>query len=157
MTIHASCVAWNGMGVLLLGPPGAGKSDLALRLMDAGFQLVADDRVMLDDSVASAPRRLAGLIEVRGVGILRTPFVIKVPVRLKVHLGENGPRLPEPDPEPGSDCVVLRLDPGFPGVVARIRAALRAVDGTYGWVAGAGGDMADSHSDEMVPCETKKG
>lgn len=73
-TIHATCVLLSGIGVLLRGPSGSGKSDLALRLVDAGALLVADDRVELrmDNGrlMASAPAALAGLLEVRGVGIL---------------------------------------------------------------------------------------
>lgn len=78
--VHASCVsvprADDGpSGVLILGPSGAGKSDLALRLMARGARLVADDRTRLrrdgDRIRASAPDRLAGLIEARGVGLLR--------------------------------------------------------------------------------------
>ncbi|MEN3167288.1 HPr kinase/phosphatase C-terminal domain-containing protein [Gluconobacter sp. OJB] len=137
-SVHASCVAWNGEAVLISGPPGAGKSELALRLMDAGFDLVADDRVLLEGVVASAPARLAGLIEVRGVGILRTPFVVKATVRLRVCLGQGQPRLPESCRDPWTGAVMLCLEPGFPGTVARIRAALKACCGSYEWVAGAG-------------------
>ncbi|GBR71314.1 hypothetical protein GKA01_17630 [Gluconobacter kanchanaburiensis NBRC 103587] len=137
-------MAWEGAGVLISGPSGSGKSELALMLMDVGFDLVADDRVLLDGVVASAPERLAGLIEVRGVGILRTPFVINAPVRLRVCLGEEQPRLPPPDSDPLTGAVMLRLEPGFPGAVARIRAALKACCGVYGWVAGAGGDVAET-------------
>ena len=72
--IHATCVDIEGAGVLLLGPSASGKSDLALRLMDGGARLVADDRVdlALEDGrlVASAPKDIASRIEVRGLGIL---------------------------------------------------------------------------------------
>lgn len=143
-SVHACCVAWNGDGVLISGPPGSGKSELALRLMDVGFDLVADDRVLLDGAVASAPERLAGLIEVRGVGILKTSFVTNATVRLRVCLGEGQPRLPEPCRDPWTGAVMLRLEPGFPGTVARIRAALKACCGTYEWVAGAGENVAET-------------
>jgi serine kinase of HPr protein (carbohydrate metabolism regulator) len=73
-TIHATAVAVRGAGVLLLGPPGSGKSDLALRLIDRGAVLIADDRVMAtakgDGLWLSAPLAIAGLIEVRGLGLL---------------------------------------------------------------------------------------
>lgn len=79
LNIHATCVAlsvegtWRG--VLLRGPSGAGKSDLALRLIDGGARLVADDRTDLTvesgNLMARAPSVLAGLIEARGIGILR--------------------------------------------------------------------------------------
>lgn len=71
MLIHGSCVARDGAAVLLLGPPGAGKSDLALRLIGRGFALVADDQVRLDGAVASAPDTLRGMLEVRGLGIFQ--------------------------------------------------------------------------------------
>lgn len=100
--LHASCVAIGGTGVLFRGPSGAGKSDLALRLVDAGAALVADDRVELtienEAPVARAPRRLAGLLEVRGVGILPVAAAAAVPVGLVVDLvGQSEvERLPEP-------------------------------------------------------------
>lgn len=76
--IHASCVALDGCGVVLRGPSGAGKSDLALRLIDDGAELVADDRVELtaeDERLyATAPPALAGLLEARGIGILKTAY-----------------------------------------------------------------------------------
>ncbi len=69
--MHGSCVSRDGAGVLLLGPPGAGKSDLAMRLLARGFQLVADDQVAIQDGIARPAPALAGLLEVRGLGILR--------------------------------------------------------------------------------------
>jgi len=73
--IHATCVALPEGGVLLRGESGAGKSDLALRLIDGGARLVADDRteLMRDGNrlIARAPTTIVGLIEARGVGILR--------------------------------------------------------------------------------------
>jgi HPr kinase/phosphorylase len=69
MRIHGSCVARAGAAVLVLGPPGSGKSDLALRLIGRGFALVADDQVLVDGRAVSAPPALRGLLEVRGLGI----------------------------------------------------------------------------------------
>ncbi len=72
--VHASCVAIDGCGLLILGASGSGKSGLALDLMALGATLVSDDRVILsragDDLVASAPPAIAGLIEARGIGLL---------------------------------------------------------------------------------------
>ena len=73
--VHATCIDVDGVGVLLRGPPGSGKSDLALRLISDGARLVADDRAELTvDSgqiTVSPPSEIAGLIEVRGLGVLR--------------------------------------------------------------------------------------
>ncbi len=94
MNVHASCAARKGFGVLLMGPPGAGKSDLLLRLLSHGFQLVADDQVELDDGEARPPASLAGLLEVRGLGVVRLPHVAPVKLALAVHL--LGPAEPPP-------------------------------------------------------------
>ena len=99
--IHGTAVAIDGKGVLLLGDPGQGKSDLALRLIDRGARLIADDRVDLachgSQIVMSAPKRLAGLIEVRGLGIFRLEPARSVPLALAVRLvgREFIERLPE--------------------------------------------------------------
>ena len=88
--IHATCVEMDGKGVLLMGPPGSGKSDLALRLIDGGARLVADDRtdlVLNDDKLtARAPKELAGRIEVRGIGIVALDAVQDIPVALVVEM-----------------------------------------------------------------------
>jgi serine kinase of HPr protein (carbohydrate metabolism regulator) len=99
--IHASCVLLDGGAVLLRGASGAGKSDLALRLIDRGGKLVADDRVDIYRRggvlVARAPIPLQGLIEVRGIGIVRLPSVIDAPISLVVDLvpRDRVERLPE--------------------------------------------------------------
>ncbi|MGF6226145.1 HPr kinase/phosphorylase [Inquilinus ginsengisoli] len=101
-TIHATCVAVDGRGVLLRGPSGSGKSDLALRLIDAGGRLVADDQVQLSLEggvvVARPPAVLAGLIEARGFGPIPVPFEPAAPVLLVADLKptEAIERLPEP-------------------------------------------------------------
>jgi serine kinase of HPr protein (carbohydrate metabolism regulator) len=103
MQLHATCVDIGGTGLLLRGPSGSGKSDLALRLIDGGARLVADDRVILEEVagrlMASGPRRLAGLLEVRGVGILPVPHSERVELGLIVDLvaADAVERLPEPD------------------------------------------------------------
>lgn len=98
MTIHATCVARDGAGVLLVGPPGAGKSDLALRLIDRGWMLVADDRVELaaeaGSAVARPPCTIAGKLEVRGVGIVELPYLRQAAVVLAADLGAVPERMP---------------------------------------------------------------
>lgn len=71
MLVHGSCVARDGAAVLLLGPPGAGKSDLVLRLLGRGWALVADDQVVVEGPMVSAPPALRGMLEVRGLGIFQ--------------------------------------------------------------------------------------
>jgi HPr kinase/phosphorylase len=97
--LHGTAVAFGRRGVLILGPSGSGKSGLALRLIAAGAGLVSDDRVRLvgtDTALsASAPAALSGLIEARGVGLLRLPTIAEAPLVLAVDLGEApGSRLP---------------------------------------------------------------
>ena len=100
--IHASCVARDGAGVLLLGPPGSGKSDLALRLISRGFLLVGDDQVTIQRDTVRPAAALAGLLEVRGLGIVRMPFAAEAKLVLMVDLApgrspaEMTSRMPEP-------------------------------------------------------------
>jgi HPr kinase/phosphorylase len=134
MHLHASCAARDGAGVLLIGPPGSGKSDLLLRLLDHGFSLVADDQVVLEGGVARAPDVLAGLIEVRGLGILRSAYVASTPVALAVAMGA-GERLPEPELHLGVPLV--HIDPAQASAPARVAAALRCALGQADLLAGA--------------------
>src|ERR1700710_2758966 len=98
--IHASCVAIGNRGVLLLGPSGTGKSDLALRLIDEGAKLVADDRTILFLAKgvlhARCPASIKGLLEIRGLGIVKLPWRTKVKITLFVRRGREGARLPRP-------------------------------------------------------------
>lgn len=106
-TLHASCVAVApdggrpGRGVLILGPSGAGKSSLALRMLGLGARLVADDRTCLVRRgallMASAPPAGRGLIEARGIGLLRVPALAEAAVALAVDLGRRArERMPPP-------------------------------------------------------------
>jgi len=98
-TIHVSSVAIDGRAVLIGGRSGAGKSDLALRLIDRGATLISDDytfvRRVQGQAMASAPERIAGKIEVRGVGIIEMATAKDVPVALYVDLSGEPVRLPE--------------------------------------------------------------
>jgi HPr kinase/phosphorylase len=107
MLLHASAAARGADAVLFLGPPGAGKSDLVLRLIGQGWHLVADDQTRLlpagDGTAlhAEAPEALRGMLEVRGLGLFAgLPVAEPAPrLRLAVHLAVDRtaiPRLPEP-------------------------------------------------------------
>src|SRR5215210_2767906 len=98
-TVHASAVASDGRAVLISGPSGSGKSDLALRLLDRGFTLVSDDQTIVrrdgDRLVASAPPTIKGKLEIRGIGIVEMNTVNDVPVALFVELTSEIMRLPD--------------------------------------------------------------
>jgi serine kinase of HPr protein (carbohydrate metabolism regulator) len=99
--IHASAVLARGGGVLLRGASGAGKSTLAAALVERGARLVADDRVMLSARggrlVATAPATIAGLLELRGLGLVAMPFERAAIIRLVVDLvpRDDWERMPE--------------------------------------------------------------
>ena len=89
--VHAVALKWKGCGILILGSSGSGKSDLALRLIDKGAVLIADDYVLLKKDgqknlMAIASERNAGKIEVRGVGLISTEYLKKVKVDFVLNL-----------------------------------------------------------------------
>ncbi len=92
-TVHATCVALDGQGVLITGAAGRGKSALALQLMALGCTLVADDRVHLERKgaavLARCPGTIAGMIEARGIGILNASHTSHAHVILVVDLNET--------------------------------------------------------------------
>ncbi|MDE2165022.1 MAG: HPr kinase/phosphatase C-terminal domain-containing protein [Alphaproteobacteria bacterium] len=99
--VHGTAVRWGQAGLLLRGPSGSGKSDLALRLIESGARLIADDQVALacehGEIWLQAPPAIAGMIEVRGLGILRLPRAPRTPLHLVCDLvrREQVERLPE--------------------------------------------------------------
>lgn len=96
--LHGSAIAIDGQALLLLGRSGAGKSDLALRLMDRGALLIADDQVVAQAEDGrlwlSAPARLAGLIELRGQGVYHSRYCARAPLLLGFDLDRPPERLP---------------------------------------------------------------
>lgn len=129
--IQASCVAIDGRGVLIQGPPGSGKSSLALALIDRGATLVGDDglRVECDGAILRAfpPPRIEGLLEVRNVGLITCAVTGGVPLALSLRLDPAAPRLPE-RPETlsiaGIELPTLALWPDSPVLALRAEAAL---------------------------------
>lgn len=97
--LHASCVARDGRAVLISGPSGSGKSDLALRLLDRGFALVSDDRTIVRKEggklISSSPAPIEGKLEIRGLGIVDMDNVSNVPVALVVELRTDVQRMPD--------------------------------------------------------------
>jgi serine kinase of HPr protein (carbohydrate metabolism regulator) len=131
--LHATAVAIEGDAVLLRGPSGAGKSDLALRLIEGGARLVADDQSELRRGGAQVlvrpPTAIAGLLEVRGIGIVRVDAVAEVRLTLIVDLvsPEKVERLPEPHLEVVLGLAIPRiaLAPFEASAAAKIRIAVR--------------------------------
>ena len=149
MLFHASCVALGGSGLLLLGAPGAGKSALALRLMERGWMLVADDQVEISAAsgnlTASPAPSLAGMVEIRGLGVFHSvPFA---PARLaavaRLRPMAEIARLPSPRRwsapglELGQDLPEFALDPLDPAAPEKAAWALRAARGELRQTAGA--------------------
>ena len=140
MIRHAGLIArqaggrWRG--VLIEGPSGSGKSDLALRALDQGFRLVADDRVLVwaceGRLYGRAPETLSGLIEARGVGVLPVAPVAFCDIALLVRL-EAPERLPDPATETILGVAVLRLaaDPFALSTPAKLSRALTAFDAAH--------------------------
>lgn len=133
--VHGTSVSVGGEGILLRGPSGSGKSDLALRLIDEGAKLVADDQTDLTRRdlllEMSAPATIAGLLEVRGLGIVRVPHVARAPLRLVVDLAKDEAieRLPEPRfcTIDGVSVPLLSLDPFAASAAAKLRLALKTL------------------------------
>lgn len=137
MQIHASCASRGGAGVLLVGPPGAGKSDLLLRLIDHGFALVADDRVNIAGSTASPPPELAGLLEVRGLGLVRLRYTASARLALAIDLATRPERMPRPARHTETGLPLIALDPRCPSAPVRVALALGCVLGHVTLEAGA--------------------
>lgn len=100
ITLHATTIAIDGKGVVIVGPSGSGKSSLALQLIAHGADLVADDRTQIEQRdrvlVATAPPAIKDMIEARGVGIVKVTSVGPTPIGLVVDLSQQEKqRLPD--------------------------------------------------------------
>jgi len=145
---HATCVAYGRQAILIIGPSGSGKSDLALRLLDGpplrrdGLEfhpaLVSDDQVLLqlggDELLASAPASIRGKLEVRGLGIVdHFPLCASAGVRAVVTLVPNAQVERMPDfsavrwQMSGVSLPLLHIDPWQASATVKIRTALRTL------------------------------
>ena len=129
--LHATCVELNGAGILLRGPSGGGKSDLALRLLDAGSLLVADDRVdvkAVDGALfAGPPETLSGLIEARGLGILEMSYRAETRIAVIIDMVPEADIARLPEAETAIVCEIhvplFRIDPFTVSAVSKVRLA----------------------------------
>ena len=137
-TIAGTTIDLDGHGVLLRGPPGSGKSDLALRLIDGGAGLVADDRtvIMARDGAAwaSAPTAIRGLLEVRGIGVIRLTPVPETRLVAVVDLvpADGIERMPEPASAMTAGVTLPRhrLAPFESSAVAKVQLVARLATGS---------------------------
>ncbi len=130
-TLHASSIALDGRAVLIVGSSGAGKSDLALRLIDRGFTLVSDDQTIVQKRGhrlhASAPATIRGKLEIRGLGIIDMPITDDVPVALVVELTSAIQRLPDESRERvycGLPVPLISVDAMTASAAAKVAVAL---------------------------------
>ena len=132
-TVHATTVAIEKQGVLLRGPSGSGKSDLALRLINDGAVLIADDRTALTQRdgavIAQCPVSIAGKLEVRGIGIVDVPYIEEAALSVIVDLvdPDQVERLPVLRTEELLDCRIpsILLAPFEASASAKIKMAIR--------------------------------
>lgn len=138
--IHATAVAINGNGVLLVGASGSGKSDLALRLIDSGATLVSDDAVAVTVSamgpMLSVAPNIEGRIEVRGVGICTIEYIASAPLRLIAMLTDNVERMPHSDFSEdicGFDAPLINVSAFESSAALKVTYALRCIVDADRW------------------------
>ncbi|MSO98403.1 MAG: hypothetical protein EXR11_09335 [Rhodospirillaceae bacterium] len=133
--LHATCISFSGTGVLIRGAAGTGKSDLALRLIDRGAELVSDDycEITVEHGrlMAAPPTTIAGKLEIRGFGIVTLPHIEKVAVGLIVDLCKPADieRLPKTTTTVVENIALpwLKLDPFTVSAADKVRMALRTL------------------------------
>lgn len=135
--LHATTIALDGRGVLILGASGRGKSALALHLMALGADLVADDRTILtrvgDCIIATCPPAIRGRIEARGFGLLNATPRTEATLALVIDLdGEDRSRLPQERRTTLLDCPLDLafgpVTPHFPAAILQYLRCGRATD-----------------------------
>ena len=136
--VRGTCVEVEGLGVLFRGPTGSGKSDLALRLIDGGARLIADDYTELSSEnttlMARAPETIRGLLEVRGIGILKIGGALQAELGVVIDLvtAEQLERRPEDERVEllGIHVPLFRLAPLEASGPAKVRLIVRWVKGS---------------------------
>lgn len=132
IVMQASVVVIGGRALAIEGPPGSGKSSLALALIDRGAQLIGDDAVTLSRQkervIAAPPPNIAGLLELRGIGLERFACAEPAPLALVLSLGDTGERLPD---RAGTRTILglavpwIAFEPGVIAPAVRAEYALR--------------------------------
>ncbi len=122
--IHATAIRLKNKGVLFIGASSSGKSDLALRaIINHKAKLVSDDRVEFEGGYARPAKNIEGLLEVRGVEIIKLPYIKKQKIHLVVELVDTYERLPEAEFYQG--IKKIKLNPFEQSVFAKILVALK--------------------------------
>ena len=126
--MHATSVAIEDNGVLIIGPSGSGKSDLALRLIDSGATLISDDLTFCKKKSGKiylfSTKKIFGLIEIRGLGIITVPYVEDIELKIVVNLTEDKvERLPNQNVKVlmGSQIPLININPTEASASAKIK------------------------------------
>lgn len=131
--IHGTCISINDIALVFIGPPGSGKSDLALRLIDQGANLIADDRIDIfaknKKLIAKPPKQITGLLEIRGLGIVKINYKPLGIISLIFRMTSSGDieRLPKIKnwSMHGIILPLFPLDPFSASACAKVRIAIR--------------------------------
>lgn len=128
--LHASAVAFGDRGVLILGPSGSGKTGLAFELIALGADLIGDDQIRVEGALLAPAPRLEGLIEARGVGVLKLPYVRGIRPVLAVDMGQSADaRLPALQHfSVNSLCLPLIAGQSSPNLSSIIQAGVNAAE-----------------------------
>lgn len=136
-TIDGTCVEVEGIGVLIRGPTGCGKSDLALRLIDEGAKLISDDYTEISNEnfilVAKAPKNIRGLLEIRGIGVvkIKSNYRVKLSAIINLVKVDQIERMPEERKVNLCDVniPVFFLNAYEASSVAKVRIIIRKIKG----------------------------
>ncbi|MBM85505.1 MAG: aldolase [Rhodospirillaceae bacterium] len=133
--VYGTCVALAGEAILFRGPSGSGKSDLALRVIEAGGKLVADDQTILTREgnrlIATCPNSIAGRLEIRGIGIVPVETIHRAPLSLVLDMVP--PEQVERFPKTGEcsyldvNVPLLPFSPFEVAAAAKVRLALKMI------------------------------